>query len=178
MNGSSTNWSPPTSGSFCLGPARGPNRPVVKSCSPYPRLLSFYVLGVDSCVFFYHYDKSRPENQTKRGEIDLFRTISKFLVYVLESFSLRFLFEKNRFPGDPQKHYGNSGRLGPLTWADPVFTPHSPRAAPIMLDTPGSTLMRDTAQDEQIQSPECHSHWKIHIVSDVVKWLVFFWYKT
>ena len=38
------------------------------------------------------------------------------------------------------------------TWADPVFTPHSPRAAPIMLDTPGSTLMRDTAQDEQIQS--------------------------
>jgi hypothetical protein len=28
----------------------------------------------------------------------------------LESFSLRFLFEKNRFPGDAQKHFGNSGR--------------------------------------------------------------------
>jgi hypothetical protein len=33
--------------------------------------------------FFNLYDKSRPENQTKRDEIDLFRTIPKVLVYVL-----------------------------------------------------------------------------------------------
>ncbi len=65
-------------------------------------------------LFFNLYDKSRPENQTKRGEIDLFRTISKVLAYVLESFSLRCLFEKNRFPGDPQKHFGNSARYPPL----------------------------------------------------------------
>jgi hypothetical protein len=32
--------------------------------------------------FFNLYDKSLPENQTKRGEIDFFRTISKVLVYV------------------------------------------------------------------------------------------------
>ena len=32
----------------------------------------------------------------------------------LESFSLSFLFEKNRFPGDSQKHFRNSGRFGPL----------------------------------------------------------------
>ncbi len=44
--------------------------------------------------FFNLYDKSQPENQTKWGEIDLFRTISKVLIYVLESFSLRFWFEK------------------------------------------------------------------------------------
>ena len=31
----------------------------------------------------------------------------------LESFSLCFLFEKNRFPGDPQKHVGNSARYPP-----------------------------------------------------------------
>ena len=37
-----------------LGRWRGPNRPVVKLCSPYPRLLSFLMLGVDSCF----YDKS------------------------------------------------------------------------------------------------------------------------
>ena len=30
----------------------GGKRPVVKVCSPYPRLLSFQVIGVDSCVFF------------------------------------------------------------------------------------------------------------------------------
>jgi hypothetical protein len=39
------------------------------------------MLGVDSCVFNL-YDKSWPENQTKRGEIDSFRTISKVLIYV------------------------------------------------------------------------------------------------
>jgi hypothetical protein len=53
-----------------------------------------------------HTHKSLPENQTKRGEIKN-----------LESFSLLFLFEKNRFPGDPQKckkHFRNSGRFGPL----------------------------------------------------------------
>ena len=47
--------------------------------------------------FFNIYDKSRPENQTKRGEIDLFRTISKVLVYVLESFSLRFCSKRIDF---------------------------------------------------------------------------------
>ncbi len=44
----------------------------------------------------------------------MYRTISKVLAYVLESFSLRCLFEKNRFPGDPQKHFGNSARYPPL----------------------------------------------------------------
>jgi len=33
------------------------------------------MLGVDSCVFFNLYDKSRPENQTKRGEIDFFQAV-------------------------------------------------------------------------------------------------------
>ena len=50
--------------------------------------------------FFNLYDKSRPENQTKLSEIDSFRTISKVLVYVLESFRLRFCSEretKNRY---------------------------------------------------------------------------------
>jgi len=47
----------------------------------------------DSCVFFNLYDKSRPqaENQTKRGEIDFFRTISKVLVYVFCSKRIDFL---------------------------------------------------------------------------------------
>ena len=40
------------------------------------------MIGVDSCVFLIFTDKSLPENQTKRGEIDFFRTISKVLVYV------------------------------------------------------------------------------------------------
>jgi hypothetical protein len=40
--------------------------------------------------FFNLYDKSRPENQTKRGEIDLFRTISKVLVYVFCSKRIDF----------------------------------------------------------------------------------------
>jgi len=71
-------------------------------------VILFNMIGVDSCVFFNLYDKSRPENQTKRGEIDFFRTISK-------SFSLCFWFEKNRFPGDPQKHFGNSARYPPLS---------------------------------------------------------------
>ena len=76
--------------------------------------------------FFNLYDKSRPETQTKRGEIDLFRTISKVLVYNLESFSLRFLFEKDRFPGDPQKHFGNSRRSG-LSMTLPHYLTEKPR---------------------------------------------------
>ena len=47
--------------------------------------------------FFNLYDKSRPENQTKLSEIDSFRTISKVLVYVLESFSLRFCSKRIDF---------------------------------------------------------------------------------
>ena len=38
----------------------------------------------------------------------------KFSLNNVESFSLRFLFEKSRFPGDPQKHLGNSARYPPL----------------------------------------------------------------
>jgi hypothetical protein len=44
----------------------------------------------NSLRFFNLYDKSLPENQTKRGEIDLFRTISKVLVYVFCSKRLDF----------------------------------------------------------------------------------------
>ncbi len=32
------------------------------------------------------------------------------------------MFEKNRFPGDPQKHFGNSSRLGPLQRERPEST--------------------------------------------------------
>ena len=38
----------------CAAPGRGGNRPVVKLCSPYPRLFFFGItdmIGVDSCVF-------------------------------------------------------------------------------------------------------------------------------
>ena len=98
-------------------PMRGPNRPVVKK-GKIMISLSSVILFKEARSGFLHffnlYDKSQPENQTKRGEIDLFRTISKVLIYVHESFSLRFWFEKNRFPGDPQKHFRNSGRFGPL----------------------------------------------------------------
>jgi hypothetical protein len=55
------------------------------------------MIRVDSCVFLNLYDKSRPENQTKRGEIDSFRTISKVFVYNLESFSLRFCSKRIDF---------------------------------------------------------------------------------
>ena len=41
-------------------------------------------------AFFNLYDKSRPENQTKRGEIDFFRKISKVLVYVFGSKRIDF----------------------------------------------------------------------------------------
>jgi hypothetical protein len=44
----------------------------------------------NSLRFFNLYDKSLPENQTKRGEIDLFRTISKVLVYVFGSKRIDF----------------------------------------------------------------------------------------
>jgi len=40
--------------------------------------------------FFNLYDKSRPENQTKRGEINFFRTISKVLVFVFCSKRIDF----------------------------------------------------------------------------------------
>ncbi len=40
--------------------------------------------------FFCFYDKSRPESQTKRGEINFFRTISKVLVYVFCSKRIDF----------------------------------------------------------------------------------------
>jgi len=73
-------------------------RPQSTVSKPYPRL-SFSTLEARSGFlrFFNLYDKSRPENQTKRGEIDLFRTISKVLVYVLESFSLRFCSKRIDF---------------------------------------------------------------------------------
>jgi hypothetical protein len=48
--------------------------------------------------FFNLYDKSQPEHQTKRGEMILFE----------QSRWNSRLFEKNRFPGPPQK-------LGPLS---------------------------------------------------------------
>ena len=48
------------------------------------------MIGVDSCVFLIFTDKSLPENQTKRGEIDFFRTISKVLVYVFCSKKIDF----------------------------------------------------------------------------------------
>jgi hypothetical protein len=68
---------------------RGPNRPVVKLCSPYPRCFLF------KCsewipAFFNLYDQSRPENQTKRGESDSFRKILKVLVYVFCSKRIDF----------------------------------------------------------------------------------------
>ena len=72
---------------------RGWNRPVVKLCSPYPRLFFF---GITENArsgfmrFFNLYDKSRPENQTTRGEINSVRTLSKFLVYVFCSKRIDF----------------------------------------------------------------------------------------
>ena len=49
-------------------------------------LSRLFFFGITNMIgflrFFNHYDKSRPENQTKRGEIDLFRKILKVLVYV------------------------------------------------------------------------------------------------
>jgi hypothetical protein len=57
-------------------------------------------------AFFNLYDKSRPENQTKRSEIDSFRIFLKVLVYVF--------VRKESISGDPQKHFGNSRRFGPL----------------------------------------------------------------
>ena len=53
---------------------------VVKLCSPN-------MIGVDSCVFLIFTTR----NQTKRGEIDFFRTISKVLVYVFCSKRIVFL---------------------------------------------------------------------------------------
>ncbi len=41
-------------------------------------------------AFFNLYDKSRPENQTKLGEIDPFRKVLKVLVYVFCSKSIDF----------------------------------------------------------------------------------------
>ncbi len=101
-------------------PTRGPNRPVVKkgkimfSLSSVILFWHYWNARSGFLRFFNLYDRSRPENLTKRGEIDSFRIISKVLVYNLESFSLRYLFEKIQFQGNPQKHFGNSRRFGPL----------------------------------------------------------------
>ena len=65
--------------------------------------------------FFNLYGKSRPENQTKRGEIDLFRTFSKVLVYVLESFSLRFCSKRIDFRAILTNTMGTMGT--PVDWA-------------------------------------------------------------
>ena len=58
--------------------------------------------------FFNLYDKSLPENQTKRGEIDSFRTISKVLVYVFWSKRIDFRAILRNTLGTPQKHFRNS----------------------------------------------------------------------
>ena len=48
--------------------ARGGNRPVVKLCSPYPRLFFFGItnmLGVDSCVFLIFTTRVDPNKRNK-----------------------------------------------------------------------------------------------------------------
>ncbi len=87
---------------------RGPNRPVVNLCSPYPRLFFFGItsmLGVDSCVFLTF--TTRVGLKTRLNGVNSIR-------FEQCRIRLRFVFEKNRFPGDPQKHFMNSSRFGPL----------------------------------------------------------------
>jgi hypothetical protein len=54
------------------------------------KIILFKTLRSGFLRFFNLYDKSLPENQTKRGEIDLFRIISKVLVYVFCSKRIDF----------------------------------------------------------------------------------------
>jgi hypothetical protein len=92
------------------------------------------MLGVDSCIFFNLYDKSRPENQTKRGEINSVRTMSKVLIYVFCSKRIDFrailrnTLETPSFPplvmtSPPLKNYVLSVR----SVRDGQTHPHRPR---------------------------------------------------
>ena len=62
-----------------------------------------------SCVFLIVYNRIQPEHQTKRGEIDIFRTISPCGIGIRD----RDCLKRICFPGHwhPQKHsdIGNSG---------------------------------------------------------------------
>ena len=105
---------------------RGGKRPVVKLCSPY----CFNMLGVDSCVFFNLYDKSRPENQTKRGEIDFFQAVTAdtcvFLIFTT-SFLTVFQFQVLRCVCVP--FIPNSSRVK-IFLTEPSF-PGSPQENPV-----------------------------------------------
>ncbi len=58
-----------------------PLGPVVKKGKIMFSLSSVNFFGITGILRFFNlYDKSRPENQTKRGEIDSFRKILKVLV--------------------------------------------------------------------------------------------------
>ena len=100
-------------------PTRGPNRPVVKRGKIMFSLSRLFFFGSGFLRFFNLYDKSRPENQTKRGEIDLFRKILKVLVYVFCSKRIDFRAILRNTLGTPvdwglsarffdEKHEGNS----------------------------------------------------------------------
>jgi hypothetical protein len=67
--------------------------------------------------------------ESRRAHVFFFHFSDEFVSKLSSTFSkvlsLRYLFEKNRFPGDPQKHSGNSGdsgRFGPLHGASYIFT--------------------------------------------------------
>jgi hypothetical protein len=78
------------------GEARGGKRPVAKRGKIMFSLSRLFFFGITENArsgfmrFFNLYDKSRPENQTTRGEINSVRTLSKFLVYVFCSKRIDF----------------------------------------------------------------------------------------
>jgi hypothetical protein len=82
--------------------------------------------------FFNLYDKSRPENLTKRGEIDFFRTISKVLVYVLCSKRIDFRAILRNTLGTPNRINGlfDSVCLGCLFLRSPSRIPYRTELIP------------------------------------------------
>jgi hypothetical protein len=92
--------------SHWLLPSRGRKRPVVKLCSPYPRLFFFGItgtLGVDSCVCLIF---------TTRVDPSLGSTFFKLILFEKSRVELEFVFLI--FTTRVRKHLGNSGLFPPL----------------------------------------------------------------
>ncbi len=62
------------------------------------------------CGAWFDWEFSTTKKQLKKCVLFHVKKHNYIIVW-FQSFSLRFLFEKNRFPGDPQKHIGNSARF-------------------------------------------------------------------
>ena len=108
------------------------------------------MIGVDSCVFLI-FTTLRVGLKTRLNGVKsiFFEQSQKVLVYVLNC----FWFEKNGFPGDPQKHFGNSSsHFDPRAMGNvqSFFEPDSVQSA---CQTCASSRNQNAADGSKIRRP-------------------------